>query len=496
MSSSWSDPAPPRRPNYKVRFRHGVFPDLESQATRADIKKYDYFFGAGQKWVGTPANYDFVDESSLVAEEFENPGSADRRRAPKHMARSRSAKKIPQLETRKAPRASDQRTRPTSGAWSGRSLVPAAPQSIHSSWQLPLHVWRHTSPAPGSVSSLSSLDESLLETWHSDLPSPNPNIAASQSSLVAWPITDPTEAYLFRYWVDKAAESLDITSSTSIFKKVVPKLALTSSMLMNAIFMISGQCILRFDPYFPTKPYEYHERILQSLIPHLAEKGRIEDEATLVAAMLLRNFEDFHSGTQGQTHLSTFELFYGPEGWVFDMASPVVQAALVLHVHAEVSQALLNQPSLRIDYESFILPALASPIDEASWSNRILWLSARILQWAQKGMRTMDNWLYLHSLVDEWERRRPASFDAFFYQEENLHAAGTPPQLWFSSACHAAYTIHKFGTVLQDEQVRCEMIEFLEEVQATGMPAGASIKHLKEQWNWSWNHYGIGMNQL
>ena len=142
------------------------------------------------------------------------------------------------------------------------------------------------------------------------------------------------------------------------------------------------------------------------------------------------------AGTQGQTHLSTFELFYGPEGWVFDMASPVVQAALVLHVHAEVSQALLNQPSLRIDYESFILPALASPVDEASWSNRILWLSARILQWAQKGMRTMDNWLYLHSLVDEWERRRPASFDVFFYQEENLHAAGTPPQLWFSSACH------------------------------------------------------------
>jgi len=312
MSSSWSDPAPPRRPNYKVRFRHGVFPDLESQATRADIKKYDYFFDAGQKWVGTPANCtyrekryrvdhvnefpadDFVDESSLVAEEFENPGSADRRRAPKHMARSRSAKKIPQLETRKAPRVRDQRTRPTSGAWSGRSLVPAAPQSIHSSWQLPLHIWRHTSPAPGSVSSLSSLDESLLETWHSDLPSPNPNIAASQSSLVAWPITDPTEAYLFRYWVDKAAESLDITSSTSIFKKVVPKLALASPMLMNAIFMISGQCILRFDPYFPTRPYEYHERILQSLIPHLAEKGRIEDEATLVAAMLLRNFEDFH----------------------------------------------------------------------------------------------------------------------------------------------------------------------------------------------------------
>jgi hypothetical protein len=28
---------------------------MESQATRADIKKYDYFFDSSQKWVGTPA---------------------------------------------------------------------------------------------------------------------------------------------------------------------------------------------------------------------------------------------------------------------------------------------------------------------------------------------------------------------------------------------------------------------------------------------------------
>jgi hypothetical protein len=142
------------------------------------------------------------------------------------------------------------------------------------------------------------------------------------------------------------------------------------------------------------------------------------------------------AGTRGQSHLSTFELFYGPEGWVFDMSSPVVQAALVLHVHTEVSQALLNQASLRIDYESFILPALISPVDEVSWSNRILWLSARVLQWAQRGMRTMAEWQYLRSLVDEWEQRRPASFDAFFYQGGDTETMGGFPELWFSGACH------------------------------------------------------------
>ncbi|KAF7578539.1 hypothetical protein PtrM4_027790 [Pyrenophora tritici-repentis] len=70
--SSWSAvSAPPRKSNYKVRFRHGVFPDVESQATRADIKKYDYFFGDEQRWVGTPNKVDFVHESTLVADDSE-----------------------------------------------------------------------------------------------------------------------------------------------------------------------------------------------------------------------------------------------------------------------------------------------------------------------------------------------------------------------------------------------------------------------------------------
>jgi hypothetical protein len=47
-----------RRPssNYRVRFKHGVYPNAEAEATRADIKKYDYFFSSGQTWVQTPGD--------------------------------------------------------------------------------------------------------------------------------------------------------------------------------------------------------------------------------------------------------------------------------------------------------------------------------------------------------------------------------------------------------------------------------------------------------
>jgi hypothetical protein len=59
-------------------------------------------------------------------------------------------------------------------------------------------------------------------------------------------------------------------------------------MLLNAIFMIACQHIRRYDAFL------YHERVLQQLIPYLAENGRIQDEATLVAAIFLRGFEELH----------------------------------------------------------------------------------------------------------------------------------------------------------------------------------------------------------
>jgi hypothetical protein len=107
-------------------------------------------------------------------------------------------------------------------------------------------------------------------------------------------LSDPVEARLFRFWVDTAAQWWDITSSHNVFKEVVPQLALTNSMLLNAIFMIACQHIRRYDASFPAKPFLYHERVLQQLIPYLAENGRIQDEATLVAAIFLRGFEELH----------------------------------------------------------------------------------------------------------------------------------------------------------------------------------------------------------
>jgi hypothetical protein len=65
-------------------------------------------------------------------------------------------------------------------------------------------------------------------------------------------------------------------------------------MLLNAVLMIGSQCMNQVNPLFPVKPFVYHERVLRDLIPYLADHGQIQDEATLLAAMLLRGFEEYH----------------------------------------------------------------------------------------------------------------------------------------------------------------------------------------------------------
>lgn len=145
------------------------------------------------------------------------------------------------------------------------------------------------------------------------------------------------------------------------------------------------------------------------------------------------------AGTRGQMHLSTYELFHGPEGWLLDVSRPVVQACLMIHVHAELCQVLLDRPSLQINYRNYIPPALVVPEDDASWGNQILWITARIMQWTTSPIRTSHERQYLSDLVDEWESKRPATFEAILYNQAS-HDTGYFPELWFSDPRHGEFT--------------------------------------------------------
>lgn len=301
-----------RRPtsNYRVRFRHGVYPKHEGEATRADIKKYDYFFSSEQPWVGSPGDgmfhlhrvspmrlthgaVDFIDESAQVAADLDavehSRASESIRRAPTRLLRTKTAEKVPQVTSRIIPRATQMRIRPASHVASSISPASEAPSTASNS---PMHAnfqhRRHNSPA---TSSMSSPDGSSSIDWQHETCTSSA-FEAVNTPRTKWPLSDPIEAHLFRVFVDTHAPRWDTTSSYSVFEKVVPQMALTNSMLLNAVLMTASQIVCRTDASFPIKPFVYHEHVLQDLIPYLADHGRIRDEPTLVAAMLLRGFEE------------------------------------------------------------------------------------------------------------------------------------------------------------------------------------------------------------
>jgi hypothetical protein len=118
------------------------------------------------------------------------------------------------------------------------------------------------------------------------------------------------------------------------------------------------------------------------------------------------------------------------------MSSPIVQACYMAHVRFEICQSLLDFPSLRVDYRTYILPTLANPTDDVAWGNQIAWLTGRCLQWAQSDSRTIEEWQQLNADIDEWERDRPGRFNAFHYREADLAEGRQFSNMWFPTLGH------------------------------------------------------------
>jgi hypothetical protein len=202
------------------------------------------------------------------------------------MTRTQTAMKIPQATSRPGLPKNDVSIRPASRAATGSSFSSAAPSIASSSpRQAIFQLHRHTSPANSSIS---SLDGSSSLDWQLDTSALTIPFQATHIPSFPGHLNDPMEAHMFRAFVDKFGPRWDTSSSHRIWEKVVPQLALTNPILMNALRMI------QMDPSFPVKPLVYHQKVLRDLIPYLADHGRIRDEATLVAAILLRGFEERH----------------------------------------------------------------------------------------------------------------------------------------------------------------------------------------------------------
>lgn len=138
------------------------------------------------------------------------------------------------------------------------------------------------------------IQEAVEEETHVTSPQRRPDKEARDPTS-AWPLTDPTEVELMRFFVDEVSRRFDICDSKRHFALVAPWRAAFCPPLLAAIFALSARCMSRtkgFDPYVSNR---YFQRCLNDLIPLLDTSEALRNQDLFAAIVLLRTLEEIDS---------------------------------------------------------------------------------------------------------------------------------------------------------------------------------------------------------
>jgi len=117
------------------------------------------------------------------------------------------------------------------------------------------------------------------------------------SNDLTWLVNSREQARLLRHFVKVIAPSIDLTDPERQFQEEVPRRALASPILLNAILAVSARHLSRIRGYDPYAADQYHQECLAHLIPVLNDTAAVLDENLLAATVILRTFEELESKT-------------------------------------------------------------------------------------------------------------------------------------------------------------------------------------------------------
>ncbi|KAF1729762.1 hypothetical protein CRV24_010302 [Beauveria bassiana] len=116
--------------------------------------------------------------------------------------------------------------------------------------------------------------------------------SSSTAHCVAFPLRDPDEARLMKYYLEYMCNWFDLCDVSRQFALKVPLRAMSSPTLRNAIFALSSRHLSlrgQFDEYASTR---YHQECLRQLSSVSHGSPDLLDDNLLAATILLRTLEE------------------------------------------------------------------------------------------------------------------------------------------------------------------------------------------------------------
>ncbi|KAL6915458.1 hypothetical protein FSST1_006953 [Fusarium sambucinum] len=434
---------PCARPAKKTVFRNASTAPLTSQTwVNSEVRDF----------ASSPRSYFDVDSGRsprFIADHNDPSSHAQRELPPFHD----SMRNIPPIyPTTTTPQSTGNSPSYPSSPWQqGAGRSPTDQQSVSSVYSA-----SHDQPSPYSAPHDQNRDH---------VPSPRGNQTYSSAESTRFPLQDPQEACLLRYFVEELSHWLDLCDERRHFQLVVPIRARHHPPLLYAIFALSARHLSRLPKYKTPQGILYQGQLLPKLTPHdaveytlkcipaLRDFHTIQDdeklESIIATAVILRQLEEIDDEEDSSSEQDEQER--NQHGKETQMPKPQVNFLAIIDavLRSPPSRTLFGRRSLiqaaywmavrQELYHSFTKrhpPKMVLDAEYglgASKANKIVLHTAQVAKWRWADGSEQE-WLRLQKQGETLEEEALREYQPFYVRPADRSNGEIFPIIWYSSA--------------------------------------------------------------
>ncbi|CAM1507731.1 Fc.00g045790.m01.CDS01 [Cosmosporella sp. VM-42] len=253
--------------------------------------------------------------------------------------------------------------------------------------------------------------------------------SADSGERITFPLQNPLEARLMRYYLDYMCTWFDLCDSSRHFGLEVPKRAMSCPMLLNAIFAISSR----------------HLSMNEEFDDISSNPSALENDNLLAAIILLRTLEELDVPLLGEDyegHLLGIQVFMNaPDSSM--VVSEMRKAAFWVGLRQEVTMAFASQRAIRISLGHNFIDQSFTEADDDTWANRIIVHCANVIEFCfGDSDQKAGDYQTLKEYDDGWLHSRPPSFLPLAFTPADLQSGEPFPRIVYLNHAVVIGVVH------------------------------------------------------